>query len=343
MKTREKYQRCLVLAGGGFRFGYYLGIHAAAVETGNAPDLLLATCGGAIAAALIQALPDDGARRRWLASAEMHGYLSGIGPTPYAHPWKTMARLAHRRFSTADRVPDLFNDYLFNLPGNLPLPPQSDPAAPDVAIVGGKLLFSEAEAGQQRAGRTLFAEQVFCNERSATLLEGVRAPASDARWSRGAVSPELLTGPAPITEAVRISIADMFYFRCHQWAGNAYTGGVIDLFPIELAQALSHRVMAETKPQFGSLLAAPALRQVLGIDARARHRHVHRQQAIAWIDTSDFAQILRADGIGKYIDWRGERIRLRVPPTLEQYAEQIDIQWRYGHARGLQAFGQQGK
>ena len=63
MEKTHQYERCLVLAGGGFRFGYYLGIHAAAEEAEYVPDLLLATCGGAVAAAVIARLPDAAARK----------------------------------------------------------------------------------------------------------------------------------------------------------------------------------------------------------------------------------------------------------------------------------------
>ena len=58
----------MVLSGGGFRFGIYLGMYAAARDAGRAPDLVLASCGGAIAAAVIHTLPDPAAQKAWLAS-----------------------------------------------------------------------------------------------------------------------------------------------------------------------------------------------------------------------------------------------------------------------------------
>ncbi|HEX7988139.1 MAG TPA: hypothetical protein VF616_31830 [Duganella sp.] len=68
----------MVLAGGGFRFGYYLGMHAAAIDAGRAPDLLLATCGGAVAGAIIAGLPDTAARKAWLGSRRMYEFLGDL-------------------------------------------------------------------------------------------------------------------------------------------------------------------------------------------------------------------------------------------------------------------------
>ena len=68
----QKYQQCMVLSGGGFRFGIYLGMYAAACDAGRAPGPVLASCGGAIAAAVIPTLPDPVDQKAWLASPEMH-------------------------------------------------------------------------------------------------------------------------------------------------------------------------------------------------------------------------------------------------------------------------------
>jgi hypothetical protein len=80
----ERYERCMVLAGGGFRFGYYLGMHAAAVDAGQEPDLLLATCGGAVAGAIIRNLPDSAARKAWVASPQLYQYFCGLQSGPQA-------------------------------------------------------------------------------------------------------------------------------------------------------------------------------------------------------------------------------------------------------------------
>src|SRR5471032_1530523 len=138
-----RYQRCMVLAGGGFHFGYYLGMHAAAVDAGQEPDLLLATCGGSVAGAIIRNLPDSAARKAWLSSPQMYAFFSGLRSGPRATPLRAVTSIALRRLNgaRAAHIPDLYNDYLFEIPPVLPLPPEptvASASAPALAILGGK-------------------------------------------------------------------------------------------------------------------------------------------------------------------------------------------------------------
>ncbi|UVW27248.1 hypothetical protein [Massilia sp. H6] len=141
-----------------------------------------------------------------------------------------------------------------------------------------------------------------------------------------------------MAEAVRISVADMVYFRNHVWAAQHYTGGVIDLFPIELAHRLAHMVIMERKAPFNPWLALPALRSVLGIDGAARLRHVHSQHADIWVDTRDATRELRDHSICKKIDWHRNRVCLMVPDDYAVYAAHVRAQWDYGYRKGMAAF-----
>lgn len=334
----------MVMAGGGFRFGYYLGIHAAAEDSGMAPDIILATCGGSLAAAIIHALPDAARRKQWLTSPEMYQFMCGLRAAPHVRPLPVLGAALLRGVSRgrAGRVPDVFNDYMFELPETLPLP-AARADGPALAIVAAKLLFGREQAGEARGDRALFAEVLFGPERACRLLQGWQAPASSPAWSCGAVAPGLLLDSAmPVADAVRSSITDMLYFACHPHGGEHYMGGVIDLFPIEIAHGLARHVTMEAKPPFGQVLAIPALRKVLGIDGNARLKHVHAQHAHAWVDTSDISHVLRGSGMRKRIDWLGNRIRLQMPSSLEEYAKDVEAQWQYGYQRGIEAYASPG-
>ncbi|WP_028102588.1 patatin-like phospholipase family protein [Pseudoduganella violaceinigra] len=344
MNVNQKYERCMVMAGGGFRFGYYLGMHAAAEDSGMAPDILLASCGGSLAAAIIQGLPDAARRKQWLASQEMYRFMCGLRTAPHVRPLPVLGSALLRGLSPgrATRVPDVFDDYMFELPELLPLPVSSQPGMA-LAIVAAKLLFGRQHIGQAREGRELFAEVVLGPERACRLLEGWTAPASRPAWSCGAVAPGLLLDSRmPVADAVRSSITDMLYFACHAHNGNHYMGGVIDLFPIEIAHGLAKHVTMEAKAPFDQALAIPALRSVLGIDGNARLRHVHSQHAHAWVDTSDISSALRGSGMRKRIDWRGNRIRLEMPRSFDEYAMDVEAQWQYGYQRGMEAYANPG-
>lgn len=334
----------MVMAGGGFRFGYYLGMHAAAEDSGMAPDIILASCGGSLAAAIIHGLPDAAQRKQWLASQEMYRFMCSLRAAPHVRPLPVLGAALLRGLSRgrARRVPDVFDDYMFELPETLPLPAaNADGTA--LAIIAAKLLFGREQAGELRGERALFAEVVLGPDRACSLLQGWRAPASFPAWSCGAVAPGLLLDSGmPVADAVRSSITDMLYFSCHPHGGEHYMGGVIDLFPIEIAHGLARHVTMEAKPPFGQALAIPALRKVLGIDGNARLKHVHAQHAHAWVDTSDISHALRGSGMQKRIDWLGNRIRLAMPATLAEYVKDVDAQWQYGYQRGMEAYASPG-
>lgn len=332
------------MAGGGFRFGYYLGLYAALAAQGRAPDVVLASCGGALAAAIIQALPDDPSRRNWLASPEMHRFFRGLQPHAGATFSGALAGMLvrHGNRRPAPRVPDLFNDYLFELPATLPQPDGPIPAnGPALAFIAGTLLYSEHEVGQPRGDRPLFAETVLCDSRTAGLLHGMHAPMDDPRWGHGVIAPNLrLVTDMPVIDAVRASIADMFYFRCHTHGGQHYLGGAIDLVPIEIARQLAREVIMEIKAPYDTTLVTPALRAVLGVEGNQRMQHVMQSlrrethPGLRTFDTTDMRRALPDSLLRKRIRWSKNRLELAAPARLEDYQRLIDAQWRYGYQRG---------
>lgn len=333
------------MAGGGFHFGYYLGIYAAMCELGKRPDVILASCGGAIAAAIVQALPNDTERKAWLCSSEMYAFWRGLKSKQNARLSKIFSKAMQRRFlgHHAKYIPDLFNDYMFEIPAHLPLPASApNTQHVDVAIVAGKLLYAENEVGQLRGSRKLFAEVIFCNERAAKLVSGLQAPLSATQFGDTAIAAQLVTDVAmPISDAVRASIADMFYFRCHTHVSengvSNYVGGVVDLFPIEVASRLAGHVTMELKGFYNKTYGLPALRSVLGFDGNQRLNYVLQQHADAWVNTSDMETHFLKQRIRQKVIWHKNRIEIVTPPSYEAYLHMIDTQWQFGYQRGMNA------
>ncbi|MCU6435196.1 patatin-like phospholipase family protein [Undibacterium sp. Jales W-56] len=336
-----KYQRCMVMAGGGFRFSYYLGIYAALSEAGKQPDVLLASCGGAIAAAIIQGLPDDAQRKAWVSSPAMYAYWRGMKSGLNASVSGALGAALHRRlFATgASRIPDLHRDYLFEIPAGLPLPDTKDDYdKPAVAIIAGKLLYAESDIGTRRGNRPLFCEMVFCDERTAAMLHGMASPVSATHLPNSAVASHIATDiTMPIAEAARASVSDMFYFPCHRYQDADYVGGVIDLFPIEIAHRIAEQVVMEVKSYYDASFSLPALRAVLGFDGNLRLSKVMQQDAAAWVDTADMEKILPRTQIEKKILLLKNRIELVTSKSYDEYRQVIEAQWQYGYQRGTQA------
>jgi hypothetical protein len=329
----------MVMAGGGFHFGYYLGVYAAMCKSGLRPDILLASCGGAIAAALIQALPDDEERKAWLSAPQMYHFWRGLQSTPKAKITSAFASAMRRRFlgNSAKYIPDLFHDYMFEIPAQLPLP-KHDQNNIDVAIVAGKLNYSGHEVGQLRGQRKLFSEIIFCDQRAADLLDSLSAPLSDAMYGDNAIAEQLLTETGmPMNDAVRASISDMFYFRCHSHGHGSgdYIGGVVDLFPIEVANRLADSVIMELKGGYDELYGIPAIRTVLGFDGNQRLHHVLKQHADVWVDTSDMEKYFLHQRIHQKIIWYKYKIQIVTPKSYEDYVRMIAAQWEFGFRRGM--------
>jgi len=242
----------------------------------------------------------------------------------------------------APTIPDIFDDYMFELPDIPPFPvPATTPAA-SLAIIGAKILFQRSDVGTLRAERKLFREVVFCDTRAACLLDGIAFPPKLGIDPDSALASGLeIDTVMPQHEALRISIADAYYFRCHSLPHGNYSGGLIDLFPIEIARQLAHRVVMERKAPLNSAYTLPAIRAVFGIDGNARLRNVYSEHADIWVDTSDSSRALRRMCIQKWIHWRSNRVRLDVPATLAEFVGQMDAQWEYGYRRAHAAFSRE--
>ena len=59
MDTIKPFSRSLLLSGGGTRFALYNGMYAALCDIGKAPELLIASCGGAFATLVINAFANN--------------------------------------------------------------------------------------------------------------------------------------------------------------------------------------------------------------------------------------------------------------------------------------------
>jgi predicted acylesterase/phospholipase RssA len=142
-----------------------------------------------------------------------------------------------------------------------------------------------------------------------------------------------------IEHAVRASVADPFYFASVQAEGQHWSGGLVDLFPIEIAHALADHVVMERKRKFNPLYAQPAVRAVYGVNGNARRRAVQdNTHADVWVETTDVSRVLRHETVRKQYDRATGQIVLRAAPTHSEFVRQMTAQWHYGRERALRAF-----
>lgn len=329
----------MVFAGGGSRLAYYLGLHAAACEAGHAPDVLLASCGGAWAAAVLHRLPDPHQAKAWMMGPQAHEFICSIRANP-AQAWPTALRRAAVRWldrSSASRVPDVWSAALFRVDRPVALPPAAATAGPAVALVGARVMLPRDQAGQLRAGRVLFEETVFAEPSVAARLAG--SPCALAPTTPTLAATIATRTDITLEDAVRISITDLHYLEAPAVRGDHWVGGFVDLMPLELARLLAGRITAEKKPAFDTLLASPALRHGIGLDVARRWREVHAQPVDWRVDTSDMQRAVPPLMARR---WGRHGLTFKVP-TPAEFAQRVSLQWDYGFARGRAAYQRQGQ
>jgi hypothetical protein len=338
-EVHNKYRRCLVLAGGGGRLGVHLGFHAAAVEAGLPPDVLLGTCGGALVAALIHSEPDPARQLALLAGPEMYRYWCSVQPRTPAHFAAALMGVARRALDWrhAPRVPDLDREALFKVTGTLPtLSWRQDGAGPDAVLLGARLLPAASDIGRPRLGRHLLEVVAMGPARAGHLLAHAPAAVGSGVHAGSAVAPMTACSHAiSLSDAVRISVTDMIYLPTVDAAGARWLGGAVDLMPVELAADLAEEVWIDLKDTVPRWTMAPAWRAVLGFDAQQRQRQVDSTPVALRFNNRDLERALPRSVLQR--EWvlnRGRpQLRLRACADEADYRAAVHVQFEEGRRR----------
>ncbi|MCK9686264.1 patatin-like phospholipase family protein [Scleromatobacter humisilvae] len=340
-EERERYKRCLVLAGGGGRLGVHLGTVAAACEAGLAPDVLLGTCGGALVAALVHAEPDPARQLAWLGGPAMYRFWNGVRARPGLSLAKALAAFARRALDprAAARVPDLDDDALFEVAEGWPALAWRDGAGIDAILLGARMTAASAGPGEPRDDRVLFEPVAIGNGRSAALLAD--APAGHGALAVGRTLSTLGPTDLPLADAVRISLTDMIYLAPAAAAGARWLGGAVDLMPVELAARLADEVWIDRKDAISRWTIAPAWRTVLGLDARARQRAVDASPVALRIDHRGLARALPSVLTRRLaLSAQGPRLDVHAATDAAGYRRVIEAQFAEGRRRAREAIAQ---
>ncbi len=283
------YRRALLMAGGGLRFGYYLGIYQALCDTDRRPDLVIGTCGGAMAASLLlNTLASHGQTTKQalldiMGSRACHDLMSTIQdrpPSSYgqyllpalrrwvdSHLFKFTHALFDKPTSThlTDELIDGLSSYAIGCIHDeaepsywryLDEPKIPTALATDILILASRLTHAD---GDLRWQSTLWT--------SSNLLTSVIAdvsPTNIMAQHSPIICPDYHPSHLPLSVMVRASITDMYYLSPLRHRDEILMGGVLDLSPIELACQLAQVVYAEPKNRFDEWLATPAIHHVFG-------------------------------------------------------------------------------
>lgn len=372
------YQRVQLFSGGGTRFGYYLGSYAALCEYDLKPDLIIASCGGSLAALLVDIAPDPKPLQALSISPELFNVVRANQPRvpnqansqsrllqtgyfPQAiKRWllaKHYQRLNHFQrtdthdsllseltnfamFEIADEADWLKN--LISLKDNAADTPHrfTNLTAPDIAIIASRLLPNHSATEPSLLQEVLFAPTNIAAQRKVNFDCPIHA------YAPHRIAPSIhVLEKWDITQAVRASMADMYYLQPLQIDGLGWClGGVIDLTPIELASQLGQRIFAETKAPYDKHLATPAIKRIFDFDPNSRldavhhfqpkhlQHHLQHNPQIYWLPFADNGKALAGQHVRKQINLRAGIVEL-MHPEYDGFVQQMQAQWHYGYER----------
>lgn len=333
----EKFKRAVIFSGGGTRLMIYLGIFAALDELNMKPDILIASCGGSFAAAIINAFPDHFSRKEYLKSEEYFQFVSQTTLTRHKKlseiGFFSLKKCFDKR--KAPFIEDIFNRYLVEMPQDLT---ECFPSIKNASfskeiptiIIGSQLLFTPQNSQQLRNGKKLFQKVIFTDAETAKKIGKEYISTHPKSFKNSAVeeTSKIITNFSML-ESTRASVSDMFYVKPLAFHNRYFMGGVIDLVPIELARYLSREVITEKKQSYTSIEEA-LIRSVFGFSANERLMETQNIISEFQIDTTSIKKDLQGHYLKKKINWKKMELDFSFPKTYPQFVEDMEMQWQYG-------------
>lgn len=214
---------------------------AAMTDFGISPDLIISSCGGSIATAIINSFPNNKIRKEYLCSTELYDFIKKTKLTEESKLNRIGLFILKKMYShkSAPFIEDVFSRYLVEMPQDLfeYLPNLSNNVNQHVRsiIIGAKLLFSPSDVNKVRNDRKLYRRIFFTDADTAQFIHlDSTATRNDGNYRMSAIdeSTDIFTH-FPMSRIVRISISVMFYVKPVLFENSYYSGGAIDLVPIE--------------------------------------------------------------------------------------------------------------
>lgn len=332
------------------------GMYDAAVESGNPPDLIVASCGAALGAAVLRAMPDPEERKSFTRSRRFYDYMRRLRYTDLSlfDVFSDLRRLGHLAVEQSDphsphrEVPDAFYRRSIMHPDNQYIYDEISlgfddkvPGAPEIVLLANRLLFTQEDVGRRpQPGERLYEETVFCSTRVARLLQ-----AMPLRSAVNAAFPDSFIGPGiayetgfSLAEAARFSYTDPYLVPL---AGPYLTGAVNELTSYEIAR-LAREATIRYAPQWDRIDGS-LMKKFFGHDPWSTNEIFASRYADRWVDTTDRDYKSLARNIGfaptpRAVATLGLRVKTNIPKlSHRRFLRLVRAQEDYGRARYEQA------
>jgi len=339
-----KFKNAFILSGGGTRLMIYLGMYAALEELSMKPDVIIGTCGGAIASTVINTFPDHDSRKEYLKSKEYYQFITKERLTKEKRLSRIGVLSLKKAFDkrNAPFIEDVFNSYIAELPQELSedLPSLKNTIFSKevpTLIIGSKMLFEPERVGEKRSDTKLYKKVIFSDVETSKKIDVDKIVITSENYKNSAVANDIIIDTdTSMLKSTRISVSDMFYVPPVSSEGTFFAGGAIDLIPIELAKYIANNVTVEKKQAY-TVVEEALVRSVLGYSGNQRFLEVQKNNPAYQIDTRNIKKELEGCYIQKKINWKKFEVAFKYPKSYQQYREDLDKQWEYGYQQTLKS------
>ena len=319
-----------------------------AEHEGQSPDVIVASCGGAIAALVANQIQSNEDRKELIESKVFYEFLRTNDNLDHTSLFWVLGKMVKMFWQlhivSADTVPDTFSDVLLmadavperHAPESLRRPFLASGIR--VVIVAGRMLFAPEDVGSDRNGRKLFQEVFFTDDETAELLKGFNSPVGESFAASSVMKEtEVLPDALPV-QATRASVADPLMVKAVRLKdGYYYATGAIDLYPLELAHQLADEVLMQFSSGFDSLIDGPTILITFRYDMNERLRKVTSSEATHWIDMTDEGEVASKYGFDLHANILTLSVDKMIPDDYGLYRERVARLWEFGKCRMRQA------
>jgi hypothetical protein len=339
IQKAQPFERVQIFTGGAFSVPGFIGAYDGEVDAGYTPDVIIGSCGGAWAVAIIKAFPDRQERTRFIKSAQFQELLRA--PETDASLLSAVSELAHS-WSLEYRTPrvdaNLFSNQLFEVPMSTSvaaLNSSFSATGPRAIIIGSKTSISSKDIGESLAGRKVFQEILYTDPDTAQHLSGFVSPVSVGASST--VEPSTLTiTDHSLSAAARVSVTDPYLINPVSEGGSTFFGGAIDLYPVELAKALGSEVSMDVESKMPPF-AEGSIWSIFGFGMNERRAIALDEQVDHWMDFTN----MDPQGSKKDVGFTSPKIGLHlsngVPANETEFAQSVTDQYKVGYFRAQES------
>lgn len=335
----KPFKRAIVFPGGSLQMVVYLGMLKAAEEAGKAPDVIVADCGGTLAASIAHTVSDSDGRIELLKSKEMHEMLRSVNPNDESSGKVLKYVITKSKSEKQTTVAPIISSYFLEVPKELGIPEFNANFNEDqipVVLSAGKILHKEEDEGTPINGRELYQEVIFTDKTTASKIKSLPRPFQHYHHSDKVVDKIEINSSFRINDAVRASISEPIMMNPITVKGQIYNVRPQTLEPLMIAKQIACETIMPFR--YGlSPIESGMIENVFGVSYNERLIRTHSEYSDYWVDLTDQAIVDKKSALGPVLKLTKGRMMLTIPEDYEEYRERMQALYDYGYERGMEA------